>query len=237
MAPKKNNSTLHVKRPMNAFMLYRQTTSALFAKEQITNHELSTVIGQKWQTLSEDEKAPYFLLAETKKQEHKNLYPDYKYTPTKKDGSTNLIPNAFRKVPNAAKKKSNAAKKVVPKIKKTKAASAKITMTATQKVEESYWDQPALNATTISIFNDVFSLDTLNVFETEEEVLDESNSYEDKSCDLASPIDTTDGLVFFQNDEANVLVKEDVVVVVQSTFGNIDYFNLCNEEFMNVELF
>ena len=226
MAPKKNNSTLHVKRPMNAFMLYRQTTSALFAKEQITNHELSTVIGQKWQTLSEDEKAPYFLLAETKKQEHKNLYPDYKYTPNKKDGRTTLTSNA---------------KKAPPKVKKTKTAAttaAKLAKrAATQKVEETYWEPPLVNTTTMSIFAEVFSLDTLNVFETEEEVLDESNSYEDKSCDLASPIDTTDGLVFFQNDEANVLVKEDVVVVVQSTFPNIDYFNLCNEDFMNVELF
>jgi len=223
MAPKKTTSEVHVKRPMNAFMLYRQTTSALFAKEQITNHELSTVIGQKWQALSDEEKAPYFLLAETKKQEHKELYPDYKYTPNKKNGSTTLIPNA--------------AKKVVPKIKKTKAASAKLLKrAATQKVEETYWEPPLVNTTTMSIFAEVFSLDTLNVFETEEEVLDESNSYEDKSCDLASPIDTTDGLVFFPN-ETNVVVNAEVKVVVETTFPNIDYFNLCNEEFMNVELF
>jgi len=237
MAPRKNSVSVsandaaaaaasHVKRPMNAFMLYRQNMSPLFSKDGVTNHEISSLVGQQWQTLSDDEKAPYFLLAEMKKQEHKDLYPNYKYTPNKKDATNTNVPNAKR----------------VPKMKK--AAKVKVTnarKTSLPKVE-TFFEAPLIN-TTMSIFNDPFALEPLSVFLTEE-VLNGCYSYEDRSCDLSSPVDTSDGLFFCysqpqpqQLEVVLVTEVEKVVVmpVAETTFQNVDFFNLCNEDFMNVD--
>lgn len=243
MAPKKNSasasaSASHVKRPMNAFMLYRQNTSPLFKKDGLTNHEISSLVGIKWQTLSDDEKAPYFLLADIKKQEHKDLYPDYKYTPAKKDATTKTnVPNA-KKLPKMKNVVAGKSRKVVV----TKRATTTLTILASQKpkVVETFSEESFLS-TTMSILNNHFALEPLSDFFTEE-TLNDSHAYEDKSCDLSSPIDTTDGCLFFPDDEHTVLqpdlhqVKE-VVVVAESTFSYLDYFNLCNEEFMSMELF
>ena len=74
----------HIPRPPNAFMLFR---SDFWAKEKnkITverdHRMISRIAGLEWNKLSEAQRAPYRGMAERAKQQHAQLYPNYKYTP------------------------------------------------------------------------------------------------------------------------------------------------------------
>jgi hypothetical protein len=49
----------------------------------INNNQVSKIIGKMWQSASPDVKRTYRLKAEEAKREHKEKYPDYKYSPKK----------------------------------------------------------------------------------------------------------------------------------------------------------
>uniref|UniRef100_A0A0N5A5C6 HMG box domain-containing protein n=1 Tax=Parastrongyloides trichosuri TaxID=131310 RepID=A0A0N5A5C6_PARTI len=85
----------HVKRPMNAFMVWSQLERRKICENQpeMHNAEISKKLGTRWRNLSEDQKAPFVAEAERLRLLHQKEYPDYKYKPRKKNkkGSTPLV--------------------------------------------------------------------------------------------------------------------------------------------------
>jgi len=78
--------TNHVKRPMNAFMVWSQIERRKIAAVQpdIHNAEISKHLGQRWRLLSDAERLPFIREAERLRELHMREYPDYKYRPRKK---------------------------------------------------------------------------------------------------------------------------------------------------------
>ncbi|CAB3363648.1 Hypothetical predicted protein [Cloeon dipterum] len=76
----------HVKRPMNAFMVWAQAARRKLADQypQLHNAELSKTLGRLWRDLGENEKKPFMVEAERLRVIHKRDYPDYKYQPRRR---------------------------------------------------------------------------------------------------------------------------------------------------------
>jgi hypothetical protein len=72
-----------VKRPMNAFMLYAQVARRKVATKypNLNYAKLSKTLGKIWQVLPEEERRPFLQEAERLRTQHKQQYPNYKYTP------------------------------------------------------------------------------------------------------------------------------------------------------------
>ena len=79
-------STKHVKRPMNAFMVYSQIERRKINERQpdLHNAEISKQLGVRWKRLTDADRQPYIDEAERLRTLHIQEYPDYKYRPRKK---------------------------------------------------------------------------------------------------------------------------------------------------------
>ncbi|KAI3637215.1 hypothetical protein MIR68_004921 [Amoeboaphelidium protococcarum] len=84
-----------IPRPPNAFMLYRKDHHHLIKKEmqencqdhsgkQFTVPEISKVLGARWKAESEEVKMKYHEMARLADEEHRKLFPGYKYSPKKR---------------------------------------------------------------------------------------------------------------------------------------------------------
>ncbi|XP_016953264.1 putative transcription factor SOX-14 [Drosophila biarmipes] len=82
----KKHSPGHIKRPMNAFMVWSQMERRKICERtpDLHNAEISKELGRRWQLLSKDDKQPYIIEAEKLRKLHMIEYPNYKYRPQKK---------------------------------------------------------------------------------------------------------------------------------------------------------
>ncbi|KAF7594027.1 hypothetical protein BBP40_010305 [Aspergillus hancockii] len=79
------SKSIKVPRPPNAFILYRQHHHPRIkeAYPDITNNEISIILGKQWKAESEEVKVQFRSMAEELKKKHTEDHPDYHYTPRK----------------------------------------------------------------------------------------------------------------------------------------------------------
>ncbi|EDW61195.2 putative transcription factor SOX-14 [Drosophila virilis] len=89
----KKHSPGHIKRPMNAFMVWSQMERRKICEKtpDLHNAEISKELGRRWQLLAKDDKQPYIIEAEKLRKLHMIEYPNYKYRPQKKQSRLSVV--------------------------------------------------------------------------------------------------------------------------------------------------
>ncbi|XP_072296602.1 uncharacterized protein [Eucyclogobius newberryi] len=79
MSQKPDEGKPYIKKPPNAFMLFRAEQRQNVADElQITNSsKVNVVLGKRWKMMSKQQQAPYYEQALKEKQAHKAKYPEW----------------------------------------------------------------------------------------------------------------------------------------------------------------
>ena len=105
----KSPNQRHIKRPMNAFMIWARLHRSTIAKRfpNANNAEISVKLGEIWNELSSEQQKPYFDEATRLKERHKVQHPNWVYQPrlTKRRGSMSFVyagtPYSVNPVPNS----------------------------------------------------------------------------------------------------------------------------------------
>ncbi|KAF5390697.1 hypothetical protein D9757_002579 [Collybiopsis confluens] len=125
--PKKGDDD-YVKRPENAFILFRRKCCEERQQVQDTlahtkpprkqrQADLSKKISHRWKTLSHEERKYWEHLAQQKKREHQQIYPDYVYRPQRVRDQDGRARNKRRTISARARKEGSAGREttyVVP---------------------------------------------------------------------------------------------------------------------------
>ncbi|XP_051579443.1 transcription factor Sox-11-like [Myxocyprinus asiaticus] len=135
-------ATGHIKRPMNAFMVWSKIERRKIMEQSpdMHNAEISKRLGKRWKMLKDCEKIPFIREAERLRLKHMADYPDYKYRPKKKpklDGSSKTSAPSLEK---CNKMPRNSAKKC-SKLKASKTGT---------KSTHSYGDEYAFKSMKVS---------------------------------------------------------------------------------------
>ena len=90
MLQTKKHKLNHIKRPMNAFMVWSQLERRKIIEVTPDKHnaEISKELGRRWKLLPDEARQPYIEEAERLRILHQKEYPDYKYKPRKKPKSS-----------------------------------------------------------------------------------------------------------------------------------------------------
>ena len=88
----KKHKLNHIKRPMNAFMVFSQLERKKIIEVTPDKHnaEISKELGRRWKLLTDEGKVPYKEEAERLLICHQKEYPDYKYKPRKKPKGSSM---------------------------------------------------------------------------------------------------------------------------------------------------
>jgi hypothetical protein len=103
----------HIKRPMNAFILWSQIERRKILSRQdqyatIHNAEISKLLGKRWKNeLTEKDRAPFIAEAERLRLLHMKEHPDYKYRPRSKKHSLNKSMDSPGQTPPAKRARLN----------------------------------------------------------------------------------------------------------------------------------
>nr|QHA34273.1 SRY-box 11a variant 1 [autotetraploid Carassius auratus red var. x Megalobrama amblycephala] len=114
-------ATGHIKRPMNAFMVWSKIERRKIMEQSpdMHNAEISKRLGKRWKMLKDSVKIPFIREAERLRLKHMADYPDYKYRPKKKP----KLDSSFKPSPEKYCNKLSKNSKKCPKLKTNKTGS------------------------------------------------------------------------------------------------------------------
>ncbi|KAL7674145.1 hypothetical protein ACOME3_000425 [Neoechinorhynchus agilis] len=81
----------HVKRPMNAFMVWARLRRREIASDnpKLHNSEISKMLGAEWRHMSDEQRKPFKKEAQSLREQHAQEHPNYKYRPRRKPSKSN----------------------------------------------------------------------------------------------------------------------------------------------------
>ena len=80
--------TKHIKRPMNAFMIWAQKERKKIAETnpELHNSIISKMLGERWKQLDEQYRQQYYAQAVDLRELHRRQYPNYRFVRKRKTG-------------------------------------------------------------------------------------------------------------------------------------------------------